>query len=374
MKSIVTCIFAALILASCSSGKKALEKGNYYDAVVKSVNRLRQNSSHKKATSTLKQAYPMAIEYYADLIEQEIQSNNQFKYGIIASYMYTINNLADDISRCPAAKRIIPNAKRYDGELPGIEKNAAEERYMAGIHSLNIETRESGIDAYYHFKKCLSYVSNYKDANERLQEAKEMGTLRVVLEKIPSSKGKYRFTVRFFQNNVESFLNDEFNRNNFIRLYTPAEAEQIELVPDHIIQVEFVDFVVGNTHTREVSKEIIGKDTVEIKRGKTITHGLPKATLNTYSKEVISNGVLQVKVIEYSSGKILLHNTIPGEYKWFTEWATATGDERALTNYQKQLLKQRPSAPPSNQDLFIEFTKPIFTEFQRIMKNFYKNY
>lgn len=379
MKKYLLYSFAVLLLFSCTSGKNSLEKGNYYDAVTKSINRLRQNSSHKKAASTLRQAYPMAIEYYSELIEQEKKSNNQFKYGNIASYMYAVNNMANDISRCPGAKRVISNAKRYDNELPNVEKNAAEERYIAGMEALKINSRESAIDAYYHFKRCVDYVPNYKNANEKIIEAKEYATLKVVLEKIPPATRKYKFSAGFFQDNIESMLADEFQRRAFIRLYTPQEAERVQLIPHHVIRIEFLDFSVGNTHTREISTEIIGKDSVEIgdvktKTGKVAAYGLPKATLKTFTKEVMSKGELLVVINEFESGKVLLHNKIPGEYKWFTQWATYEGDIRALDTEQKQLLKNRPAAPPSDQDLFIEFTKPIFAELQRIMKEFYKHY
>jgi len=41
-------IFILIIISGCSSGKKSLEHGNYYDAVLQSVSRLRQNPNQKK--------------------------------------------------------------------------------------------------------------------------------------------------------------------------------------------------------------------------------------------------------------------------------------------------------------------------------------
>ena len=49
------------LLDGCSSGKSSYESGNYYQAVITAVNRLRRNDDHKKSVETLRNAYPMAI-------------------------------------------------------------------------------------------------------------------------------------------------------------------------------------------------------------------------------------------------------------------------------------------------------------------------
>ena len=61
-------------VAGCSSGKKAYERGDYYGAVMKSINRLRQNPDHSKSIEALRNAYPMAVEYYENEDQNEIAS------------------------------------------------------------------------------------------------------------------------------------------------------------------------------------------------------------------------------------------------------------------------------------------------------------
>ena len=61
-------IILILIISACTSGKKSLEQGNYFDAVIKSVDRLRKNPSHGKSKATLRKAYPIAISFYEDQI------------------------------------------------------------------------------------------------------------------------------------------------------------------------------------------------------------------------------------------------------------------------------------------------------------------
>ena len=65
---------------------------------------------------------------------------------------------------------------------------------------------------------------------------------------------------------------------------------------------------------------------------------------------------------------------MPGEFVWISEWATFNGDERALSPEQIQWSKQKEQVPPSNQELFIEFTRPIYDQVTAKIKEFYKGY
>ena len=69
-----------VLLTACSSGKKAFERGDYYDAVVKAIGRLKQKPDHSKSAETLQSAYPLALEFYETQAKNEIASNTPFKW------------------------------------------------------------------------------------------------------------------------------------------------------------------------------------------------------------------------------------------------------------------------------------------------------
>ena len=48
-----TLVITVLFLDSCSSGKNAYKHGNYFDAVLTAVQRLRHNPDHKKSKEVL---------------------------------------------------------------------------------------------------------------------------------------------------------------------------------------------------------------------------------------------------------------------------------------------------------------------------------
>src|SRR5688572_23982353 len=72
-------VVAATLSIACSSGKKAFERGDYYGAVMKAVNRLRHNPDHSKSAEALQSAYPLAVEFFEGQAKNEIDSNSPFK-------------------------------------------------------------------------------------------------------------------------------------------------------------------------------------------------------------------------------------------------------------------------------------------------------
>ncbi len=371
---LITCV-----LYNCS-GKKQLEKGDYASAVYKSISKLRNSPNNKKASTVLKQAYPLALSYAQEQIDIAKQSTHPFKWNTVVTNMLTMNSIADEISRSPAARNIITSPTRYDNELPHAKEKAAEECYAAGMESLQKGTRLHARDAYFHFIKADELVKGYKDSDSRISEAKILATLKVVLEQIPVGAGRLEISAQFFQNNVEAFINSLFSNKQFVQLYLPQEAEQKKINPDHIIRIQFDDFIVGNTNVIQKTTRVTSKGSVAVgkhvdKDGvKHTVYNRVHADFTEFKKEVISKGLVDMRIIEFSTNKILLQNKMPGQFVWVTQWASFNGDDRALTQQQKNLTRQKEVPPPAPQDLFVEFTKPILKQITDRLSRFYAQY
>lgn len=373
-------VFVTLIVlfSACSSGKKAYERGDYYGAVMKAVNRLRQNPDHNKSIETLKEAYPLALEYYESQAKNEIASNSDFKWkNAIQSYSY-LNQLYEQIRQCPGCLRVISNPRNYYAEIGPLKEKAAEESYVAGITALMKGTRADAKLAYYNFADAESFVPGYKDVVDYLEKAKWEATLKVILEQIPVP-ARYNLSGGFFQDRVEEYLHTNYSEKSFIRFYTPKEAESEKLQQaDQILRIQFDDFSVGNTTLKE-KEETVSRDSVrvgEVKmEGKLVpVYNTVKAKLTTTRKEVLSNGLLSMVVVDAKTNGILSHKKFTGEFLWMNSWARFNGDERALTDQQLQLCKQKEIQPPGPQDLFLEFSKPIYNQLIPALRSFYQNY
>ncbi len=372
-------IFAViLIISGCSSGKKAYERGDYYGAVTKAVNRLRQNPDHGKSRVILKESYPLALEYFETQAKNEIASNSDFKWkNAIQSYS-NLNQLYEEIRQCPGCLKVVPNPRNYYAEIGPLKEKAAEESYNAGINALMKGTRNDAKQAYYNFADAQAFVPGYKDVIAYLDKAKEEATLKVILEQIPVP-ARYNLSGGFFQDRVEEYLHTNYTEMSFIRFYTPQEAQSQQLEqPDQILRIQFDDFSVGNTALKE-KEETVTRDSVKVGEvkleGKTVpVYNTVKAKLTVTRKEVLSNGLLSMVVVDARTSGILSHKKFTGEYLWVNSWARFNGDERALTDQQLQLCKQKEVQPPGAQELFLEFSKPIYNQLIPALRSFYQNF
>jgi hypothetical protein len=366
----------SLLLSSCSSGKKSLERGNYYEAVIKSIERLRSNPDNKNAKQTLKDAYPLAIETMTSEIDNLLIGNEHFKYAEIVDRYEKINSMAGEVRRSPAARSLKLKIEEYTSQLAGARSKAAIEAYNTAEGLLAKGDRLSAREAYYLYKNSNNYESNFKDALKKMDLARELATLFVVVEDI-SVPGLYKINAEFFQNQIIGNLSKNYAKD-FIVFMNPAEAKNLNRA-DQIIMMRFDEFVVGSTRDKEVVKELTSKDSVKtgtatIEGKKVDVYDKVKAKFTNHSKEIISSGVLDVKIIDAATEKLLGNKKFPGKFVWASDWASYNGDKRALNAEQLKLSSRKPLMPPPPQNLFMEFTKPIFNQTRSYLKNFYRKF
>ncbi len=366
-------------IAACSSGKKAYEKGDYYAAVMKSVDRLRSRPTHKKSKETLKRSYPLAVSTLEGRANTAIATNAHFKYKEALNAYQQINNMYNEIRASPGALRVIPNPVNHFGKIAKLKQQAAEESYNIGVFNLNRNNREDAKKAYYNFKEAQSFVPNYKDTNDKIDEALFIATLKVVVDQLPVNN-VYNLSASFFQDKVEEYLQTQFRSNVFVRFYTPQQVK-LEKLPfvDQYIKLQFDDFVVGETHTERhtenISRDSVKTGTATLRDGtKVDTYGTVTAKLTINRKEVRSRGLLSMRITDANNNAVLTHRKFTGEFIWFSQWGNFNGDIRALTEEQLNICNSQEVPPPPPQNLFIEFTKPIYDQLIPSLNEFYRRY
>ena len=378
MRTLFKSFIICLLLMSCSSGKKAFERGDYYNATLQAVNRLRSNPNSEKALQAVKDSYPMSLTYFQGKIDYAMSTNIPFKYTEAVGYYEKMNRLSDEVSRCPAALNIFPKVNYYTSELVTARKLAAEEQYQARLVNEKINTRLSWKDAYFNYQQTDRFAPGYKDVKRRMDEAKYFATLKVIVEQIAVPRA-YQLSSDFFLNRIiENMM--RYRPNEFVEYYSPESADIAKIKnPDQLLKMSFDDFVIGQSYDKE-SVRIVTRDSVEVgtvtlSDGKKMkAYNTVKAKLTVYRRELKSNGVLDVTIVDLAKNSVVSQRKFPGQYVWFVEWGSFNGDERALNDEQLAICKRKPSPPPGQQDLFIEFTKPIFNQVTPFLKSFYQQY
>jgi len=376
MKSIVYSIltFSVLFSVSCKSGKKQLNSGNYDVAIAQSVKRLKQNPDHKKADDILASAYKYSLQSHLKMIDQALISGDSLKWDVIAYHYQVLNANGNLIQSCPACMEIIPDASNFQKEESEARAYASAYHIREGIRLMSQKTIMQSRNAYHNFIKAKDFSPGYPGIDDWIFKSREAGTINVQIRMLPMSRNRFAVNGDYF---ASAILENAKRLNyTFVRFY--GEKDNITAPIDEVILLGFDDFVVGETHTKELVEEL-KRDSVKIgetdvKDGKKPIYGTVKAKLHTFDKTVLSSGLLDLRITNSSDGSLIRQEKIPGTYVWRSNWAYFNGDERALNKEQIELTNRRELPPPSAQDLFILFTGPIVNQTANLIRNQYRGH
>ncbi|MBN1115990.1 MAG: hypothetical protein JXA77_02210 [Bacteroidales bacterium] len=376
-KTFAIMIIASILIQSCSTGESALRRGDYYEATKQAVARLRSNPDSEKAMSTLLKSYPMALDYYRQQIDRVGASNSADKYITIVGMYTKCNELADEISRCPAALDAVKPVVYFDDQLQKATSLAIAEQYNIGVRLLNNNTITDAREAVKKFEWVKERNPGYADLQNKMLEAEDMATLKIVIEPLPYMGDVYQENLKRFYHNFYSDISKNSHKR-FVRFFQPNEAEEYKIRPHQVIKMQFVDFSVGNIFEKESTSEYTSDTLVvgQYKDGTGLTHdvmGVVKAKATIHNRNIVSRGILDVKIIDYYSNSVLENKRFPGEYTWHNNWAEYNGDERALPADIKKMLNEKKQMPPPPQDLFILFSDPLGSQAASFVKSYYRN-
>ncbi|SFH13602.1 hypothetical protein [Pedobacter insulae] len=367
-------IYLSILIVGCTTGKNALQKGNYNTSVVKAVNRLQNSPQNKEAREVLASAYELSLAQHLRNIDEAKMSSDVLRWESVISAYEQINQLSNQINSCPACLTVVPNPQRFIAELADSKFKAAAVRYALGVQLLNAGDKLSARKAYQNFERTQQLYANYKDTQQKINEAYNAAVLKVVVQPARVNSEYYQEGNEYFQQRVSEWMNN-YQYNKFVIFYDERQASKQRIVPDQIMRLRFDDFVVGQTYVKE-RVEKLAKDSVKIgeSRASGPIYGTVKATLSIFDKKVASSGLLDMTVIDYNSNKVVRQRKLTGTYVWEDQWASYKGDERALTKHQLAISKRKEVMPPSPGALFVEFTKPIYSQLISEISSFYNNY
>ncbi len=356
---------AAFAAGACSSGLKSYQKGDYYRSCTEAVDRLRSDPNNGKSRQALQAAYPMAVEDAERQAALAPASRDLRRLEANIGIYEKMNKLAENIIHCPGALRVVPTPKTYYGELRETMDLVGSLYYDQGVSAMSAGTLEAARTAVAYFKKVVVYTPGYKDVDQRLAEAVNVATIRIIVTR-PPTPGRYQIETEFFYTKL---MNQIAARTyaNLVRFYTPEEAAAEGMNnPHQVLALNFADFTVGNTNNTTNTVDCKREDVVV---GKTKVNGVDQEVKGTvtakYTRhrlEVISAGVLNITALSGSTQRIIDQRNFSNKSVWASEWASFNGDERALTDDQRKLVGRKPLPVPPPQELFASFVSPLYAQ------------
>lgn len=338
-----------IILAGCSSGKSAYKHGDYYNAVLTAVQRLRSSPDHKKSKEVLSLSYQAAVDFLESDAQNQIASNANFKYKNVVANYERINHLYNEIRTSPGALKVIPNPVNRFKELTDYKAKAAEESYEAGIQALMLNTRQDSKNAYFFFNDANGYAPGYRECIEMMEQAKANATVNVIVEPALDNRYAWNFDPIVFG----------YNSNMFVKFYTPQQAEQsgVKRV-DQFLKVSVNGY---NEGLPKISRRTENR-TDSVKSGEKTVNGqkVPvftkiSSTTTIFQKTTTSHGSINLWITDASSKADIRRQEITSDMQWSDSWAIYTGDLRAVAEGNKKLVEKR--EPNMGRDYLQNITK-----------------
>ncbi len=374
-----TILLLALITYRCSSGKAALTRGDYYEAVDSALERLQQSPNNTKALETFQEAYPRFLTYLDNRVATVKPSSEIFKWETLHNLYQSGNALYNKIQRTPAALDLINDPVFFSSEIENAKIKAAEVRYQLGNDLLEMtdkKDRQAALEAYQHFERTEFFYPGFRDVEAKKLEALERSILIVNVAPLVPPVGSLELDVIFFYNQVLEYIRDEVE-TEFVR-FEPNNPNA-----DHTLSLRFGTMVIGATNFAQKEMErmrdsvVVGTVKVQ-EEGQTVEKevlGKVKATVKQFEKSVLSEADLEVTIIDNYNSTTISQKRFTGTFTWIDFWGYFSGDERALTEEDKRRIMKDYELPnPKPQDLFIEATRPIFYDFSYFIRSFYRDF
>lgn len=363
-----------LLVAGCKTASKLYDKGNYDEAVQLAVKKL-QKKPDDEMRALLQSAYQYAVNDHETRIRQLSNNTNDLKWEWIYSEYASLQQLFEAIHRSPEALAIVDPAD-YASYLHTYADKAADTRFQRGMMWMDKNDKLSFRNAYHEFEVALQYRPGDLTFIERRNEAYENAVINVVV--MPMENNRYRFS-SYNNYEITNLENDllrqlQYNAGNqFVKFYSSSDANTRNIQVDQFIDFRFSTFDIGRTRdersTREVSKDIVVKETVYRPDSIVKEYKKVSAKITTTKRTMLSEGNLQINVRD-ARGRWLWNDDVRGNHSWYTEFSTYTGDERALSESDKQLLNIRQNHRPHED----EITRCIINEINSNMAGRIRNY
>lgn len=354
------------------------EKGSYDEAVELAAKKLQKNPHDAALLDILQNAYRFAVEDHENRIKNNAGSNNALRWEWNYSEYLDLQRLFNVIRKVPLVYDII-RPTDYSSYVTTYKDKAGNARYDRGLELMENNTRSSYKEAYFEFQKALALKPGNLSAKQKMDEAYANAVLNVIVLPVVQSGYQYgSFNDSYNNIDYDVLRNLNIKNNNyFVRYYSPAEAGNYNIRRDQVVEMRFSNSAINRYReqcsTREVSNQVVVKETVIRPDSIIKEYATVKAKITTTCRTLRSGGLLQVTVRDHNN-QWLWSDTYRGDYNWSTEFSTYTGDTRALSEEDKKLVNRREEFPPGNNDIIQVILKEAQTRAECGIKDYFNRF
>ncbi len=371
-------IAASFFFISCKTASKSYDKGNYDDAIELGVKKLQKDPTDNETKDLVKSAYTYAVNEHEANIRNLSGSSNDNRYEAILKEYNKLQDLYNNIHESPAAVNVV-NPTNYNEYVQTYRNKAAEVHLVKAEKWMNEGTKKAYREAYNEYGYALRY-QNTDDVKRKRDEAYNAALVKVLVVPI-QNYGSYSYHSNYqleqFQNDIMRTLAYNMN-DNFVRFYSEWDLRNKNLEPDQILEMNLGRVRIGQPYDersqREVSKEVVTKEIVYKADSVVKQYTTIKATITTTRRTLVSQGDLYLTIRD-PKGRILWTDRFTGEHRWQTEFASYTGDDRALSDSDRSLLNRNKNYnAPGEDEIMSELYRQIQSDLSNRLRGYFARY
>lgn len=272
----------------------------------------------------------------------------------------------------PELQNFSKNVSTYKDKLANAKEDAAKMHYTEGRKLESQGGKLNSRMAAKRYRWAYEYVPEYRDANQRYEEVKKLGTTRMGIVKFESSGSQYGDVGAIVSDQLLTYL---ANKAAQLEFFEVIDRNQLDIVMKEqqlalsgfmdesttadIGELKGVDvLLVGNVtrsfidrqksgpEEKSYSKEVVIRtEKYKDENGKEKTRkikGTVYAKAKVYTKKAEAVVSCSYKVLDVQTGSVLYSGGTTGNDNWSERWiGSYTGDKRALP----YLSKSEPDYP-----------------------------
>lgn len=378
MKRYLNITVLLFILSACGSARKSAGNTAEANAFIAAIKALDKNPKDTSAQNVLGNLYRQAARVHLDNIEVYETLTEPDKWDKIIREYKALQTLTDRVNSSAEVRKFI-NPPSYIAKTDVARQNAAADYYEAGLEYLNSGDKRQSRKSLSLFKKANSYVPNYKDVKRQMDVAFQQSVLNVVINPVTdnsyyySSMGSNRFGNSFnndyMQRSLVRDLGGDLDKNSLARFYTDRDADRARINVDWIVDLTWVDLDIPRPQTqretRNLSKQIeIGKDT----SGRPVYQTV-KATIYMTRQYFTARGELECRITDAPTRNNVYLNRFESQMDWNQDYATYSGDSRALDNIHLAMIQNTNTRLPDKDEILNELYKKIYPQVKNSIYN-----
>jgi hypothetical protein len=369
IKKHILSLLIIAVLTSCTSSLKRMHSGNYDGAIQQAVHKLNSKKKKESEILVLEEAYQKANNRDKDKILFMKKEGSPDCWGDVYA-IYSQMKYRQDLVK-PLLPLHVESQNRdarfeildFDNEIINAKKNASEYSYAHALSLLDKNNRMDARKAYTELLKVKNMYSEYKDVDQQLNRARDLG-ISYVLFKMQNTTG-VPLPPTFEEELTKITLTDL--DGDWIRYHTHeikdmhydytilVNMKNISVSPEGVKEIHYTEskdvsdgFQYALDAHGNVKKDSLGND-IKIPRTKTIRCNVVETYL---SKKSIIAGTLDY--IDNTNNQLLKTAPIASENFFEYRFATFMGDGNALKPETFEKTQRQPIVFPPGFDMLLK--------------------